>query len=59
MEYDELGHVTIKGKFIENYMENNILNFEIVGDQTFIPSTIVELENIYKKYGDSKGIRNS
>nr|WP_320022744.1 hypothetical protein [uncultured Draconibacterium sp.] len=59
VEYDELGHVIVKGKFIENHMEKNILDFEIKGDQTFMNSTINELENIYKKYGNNKGIKNS
>ena len=40
-------------------MEKNILDFEISGDQTFMNSAINELENIYKKYGDNKGIKTA
>ena len=59
VQYDELGHIVITGKFIENHIGRNILYFEIKGDQTFINSTISELETIYKRYGDNKGIKNS
>lgn len=55
--YNELGHVLIKGKFIEKYIENNCLEFELQSDQSFIFSTMIELEDIYKKYGDNKGIK--
>ncbi len=59
VEYDEVGHVSVKGKFVEKYMEENILYFEIKGDQTFMNSTINELEDIHKKYGGNKGVKNS
>lgn len=55
--YNELGHVLIKGKFIEKYIENNCLEFELQSDQSFVFSTMIELEDIYKKYGDNKGIK--
>jgi hypothetical protein len=59
IKYDETGHVVTNGKFVENYTLKNILDFEIKGDQTFMDSTVNELENIYKKYGDNKGIKTS
>ncbi|GET24066.1 hypothetical protein [Prolixibacter sp. NT017] len=59
IKYDETGHVITNGKFVENYMLKNILDFEITGDQTFMNSTVNELDDIYKKYGDNKGINYS
>jgi hypothetical protein len=54
--YDDLGHVTIKGSFQEDFMYDNILEFEIISDQTFMKYTLDSLERIFLKYGDMKGI---
>jgi len=54
--YDKLGHIDIKGIFSDNNQNNN-LQFTMSTDQTFIQSTIKELELIVGKYGDMKGIK--
>jgi len=56
LKYDELGHVVLKGKFTEKYMEENTLEFELKSDQSFINSTLKDLELLASKYGDNTGI---
>lgn len=56
VEYGIGGHVNIKGFFSEP-LSYNEMQFEVTTDQTFIASTINELEAIADKYGDMKGIR--
>lgn len=56
-EYDNLGHVNIKGAFTEQNQYDNELKFEFSSDQTFIKSTVNELGFIADKYGDKKGIK--
>lgn len=55
--YDNAGHVSIKGKFSEQNEFNNKLQFEFPSDQTYIRSTVADLEVIADKYGDRKGIK--
>ena len=55
-EFDGIGHVNFKGYFSEQNEWANELNFEFMSDQTFIRSTLDELEQIVLKYGDAKGI---
>lgn len=55
--YDNLGHVNIKGRFSEQNQFDNELKFEFTSDQTFIHSTVDELNLITDKYGDMKGIK--
>jgi hypothetical protein len=54
--YDDLGHVILKGKFTEKYEEKNTLEFEIKSDQSFLNSTISELETMIDNYGDYTGV---
>lgn len=57
--FDGLGHVNITGSFSEQNEFANDLKFEFVSDQTFIRSTLCELEQIVLKYGDAKGINRT
>ncbi|MDP3912248.1 MAG: hypothetical protein Q8R96_00720 [Bacteroidota bacterium] len=57
--FDGLGHVNITGSFSEQNEFANDLKFEFVSDQTFIRSTLCELEQIVLKYGDAKGINHT
>ena len=56
LKYDEFGHVVLKGKFTEKYMEENTLEFELKSDQSFMNSTLKDLELLVSKYGDNTGI---
>ncbi|MBB2145343.1 hypothetical protein GM921_07605 [Pedobacter sp. LMG 31464] len=49
------GHVSIKGFFTEHEF-SNCLNFEFSSDQTFMTTTIKELQILFQKYGDVKGL---
>jgi hypothetical protein len=59
IEYDMLGHVSVTGSFQENLFYENILQFEFISDQTYIPETLDSLKNIVEKYGDMNGIKKS
>lgn len=48
-----MGQVVIGGKF-SGYC--NTLEFEFPSDQSFIRSTLAQLQRIVSKYGDMKGI---
>jgi hypothetical protein len=58
-EFDGIGHVNFKGCFSEQNEWANELRFEFASDQTFIQLTLVELEQIVLKYGDTKGIKEN
>ena len=56
LTFDKFGKATLKGKFIEKHHENNLLEFEIISDQSYIKSTILQLEKMIEIYGDNTGI---
>lgn len=56
--YDEVRHAVLKGKFTEKYEEENTLEFELKSDQSFLNSTITELEKMILQFGDNTGIKN-
>ncbi|OGX85111.1 hypothetical protein BEN48_14995 [Hymenobacter glacialis] len=56
VQYDAMGHITIRGKFSEGNEYCNALDFEFQSDQTFVQMTLLELDLIVKKYGNLKGI---
>lgn len=58
ISYDELGHAVLKGKFTEKYEEENTLEFELKSDQSFLNTTISELETMIAEYGDNTGLKN-
>ncbi|SDX69333.1 hypothetical protein SAMN04488069_102475 [Hymenobacter psychrophilus] len=53
ISYQTMGQVVIGGKF-SGYC--NTLEFEFPSDQSFIRSTLAQLQRIVSKYGDMKGI---
>lgn len=55
LEYDDRGHVNIRGEFYQDVECLNRLIFEFNSDQTYISDTIKELETIVVKYGNNKG----
>lgn len=57
--YDGFGHAVLKGRFTEKYEEENTLEFELISDQSFLNSTILELETMIEQYGDNTGIKNN
>ena len=57
--FDKLGHININGEFTDNNLENNSLSFEFDTDQSFLKSSIQDIENIVNKYGGMQGIKNS
>jgi len=57
LTYDVAGHINVAGKFSSQSELKNELHFEFMSDQSFIASTIKQLESLAEKYGDQKGIR--
>jgi len=55
--YGNDGHVSINGVFSKQNMLANQLKFEFESDQSYIQSTLIELEIITNKYGELKGIK--
>ena len=54
--YDFGGRIEINGTFRANGQFGNELCFEIITDQTYIQSTIVQMKQLIDKYGDDKGV---
>jgi hypothetical protein len=57
IDYDNMGHAGVSGRFSEQSQLENELRFEFNSDQTYLNSTINELRVIVDKYGDMKGIK--
>ncbi|WP_375415702.1 hypothetical protein [uncultured Hymenobacter sp.] len=57
VSYNELGHVSITGEFRDNCQERNILQFEILSDQSYLERSLVKLKRIVEQYGDNTGKR--
>lgn len=55
-EFDKLGHVLLLGRFQEIPSINNILQFEILTDQTQIQDTLSRLSNVVNIFGDDEGV---
>ena len=54
--YNPQGHTSITGEFREHSWEDNVLKFEITGDQSYFQHALGELQRLVSKYGDNKGI---
>ena len=50
------GKASICGKFQENLASNNVLEFDINSDQSYLQNTENELNHIIEKYGGMKGV---
>ncbi|MHB8208138.1 WapI family immunity protein [Mucilaginibacter sp.] len=55
--YGNDGHISIRGIFSKQNMLDNQLKFHFESDQSYIQSTLIELEIITNKYGGMKGIK--
>lgn len=55
--YGNDGHVSIRGIFSKQNALDNQLKFYFESDQSYIQSTLTELETIANKYGGRKGIK--
>lgn len=56
--YDNMGHVSISGRFAEQLGPDNALDFEFTTDQTYIQQTLNQLGQLVSRYGDTKGIKS-
>ena len=56
MNFDSVGKFLIHGYYQEILGERNILEFNILSDQSFIPPTLDQLQIITSRYGGLKGI---
>ena len=54
INYDVNGQVLITGIISSTTDFGNSLNFEFMSDQSYIQSTLIELDIIAKKYGDKR-----
>jgi hypothetical protein len=52
---DNSGHVKITGKFIANPSLHNVLEFEILSDQSYINEALTCLKKIVDIFGNDKG----
>lgn len=57
--FDNKGHIVIKGKYIAAYSRKNELSFEIESDQSFMTSSLSELQRIVQKYGTKEGLKQT
>jgi len=55
VNFDELGHTEVYGRFQQTMGIGNNLSFEIKSDQSFIKYTVYQLLEIFKKYGNNYG----
>jgi hypothetical protein len=56
LTYDNYGHITIEGSLIDKNEFWSELKYEFYSDQSYIKSTLNELEMIVKKYGGMEGV---
>jgi hypothetical protein len=57
LEYDIDGHVSVRGNFETHNGLDNSLNFHFISDQSYMQSTLKQLQAITERYGDMKGVR--
>ena len=57
LKYNINGHISISGIFSKQNMYSNKLNFHFESDQSYIQSTLHQLEAITNKYGGPKGVK--
>jgi hypothetical protein len=57
LKYDVNGHIIINGMFSKQNEYSNKLSFNFKSDQSYIQSTLRQLEAIANKYGGMKGIK--
>lgn len=57
VEYDNMGHTLINGRFAASMPYDNALCFEFASDQSFIQATLQQLNFIATKYGGATGLK--
>ncbi|MDQ0202291.1 WapI family immunity protein [Neobacillus ginsengisoli] len=55
LNFNQYGQINIRGYFQEIVDEENILHFEFESEQSYLISTLRQLNNLVDKYGDLKG----
>jgi hypothetical protein len=56
-QYTPDGQLILEGVFSEFIDSNNKLIFTIITDQSYIQSTLVEMQKLVQKYGGMEGVR--
>ncbi|RFU69387.1 hypothetical protein [Bacillus sp. V59.32b] len=57
LSFNKFGQINIQGYFQEVAHQENILQFEFESEQSYLVSTLHQLQNIVDQYGDLKGKR--
>ena len=58
VKFDKYGVVRISGKYQDDLVVKNILNFEFTSDQSYFKEVISDLKKIVIQFGDNQGIKN-
>ncbi|RSK50033.1 WapI family immunity protein [Hymenobacter rigui] len=56
-QYTPAGQLILEGVFSEFIDSNNKLIFTIITDQSYIQSTLMEMQKIVQKYGGMEGVK--
>jgi len=57
--FTQRGGVQISGKYQDDPVVNNILDFEFTSDQSYFKEVISDLKKIVLQFGDNQGIKRS
>jgi hypothetical protein len=57
MQYDIDGHVSVRGNFETQNGLDNSLKFHFISDQSYMQSTLKQLQAIKERYGDMNGVK--
>jgi hypothetical protein len=55
LNFNRFGQINIQGYFQESANQENILHFEFESEQSYLTSTLRQLNSIVDQYGDLKG----
>lgn len=55
LNFNRLGQINIQGYFQEELHQENILHYEFESEQSYLTSTLRQLNSIVDQYGDLKG----
>jgi len=55
LTYNNLGLIKVEGKYLESHQLENLLSFEFQSDQSYVYSSLLEIEKIVAKYGGLAG----
>ncbi|SMQ77544.1 hypothetical protein SAMN05444673_2878 [Bacillus sp. OV166] len=57
LNFNRFGQINIQGYFQEVAHQENILHYEFESEQSYLTSTLRQLNSIVEQYGDLKGIK--